>query len=108
MYPDAKALHRSTFQGEGLRLNLKACRSQRRANGFTRSGDHGHRDAGQETCIEVPSARNVSEGLQELNQVGFLRGCEIQGEQLIVVIDHRQKIRRTAIVEIWRMLPEPA
>ena len=56
----------------------------------------------------MPSARNVSEGLQEFNQVGFLPGCEIQGEQLIVVIDHSQKIRRTAIVEIWRMLPEPA
>ena len=59
--------HHSTFQSEGLRLNLKAFRLRGERADSLDSGDHGHRDAGQETCIEVPSARNVSKGLQEFN-----------------------------------------
>ena len=32
--------------------------------------------------------------------VGFLRRGEVQRKQLVTVIDHRQEIRRTAVMEI--------
>ncbi len=54
----------------------------------------------------VPAA--VSQRLQEFDQIGFLCGGEIQPEALVIVIDHREKIGRTAIMKIWRMLPEAA
>jgi hypothetical protein len=48
----------------------------------------------------------ASERFQEFNQVGFLCLSKIQCEQLVIVIDHCQEIRRIAIVKIWGMLPE--
>ena len=50
--------------------------------------------------------RSASERFQEFNQVGFLCLSKIQCEQLVIVIDHCQEIRRTAIVKIRGMLPE--
>jgi hypothetical protein len=49
-----------------------------------------------------------SKRFQKFDQVGFLSRCEVQRKQLVVVIDHRQEIWRTAIMEVWWMLPEPA
>jgi hypothetical protein len=54
----------------------------------------------------VSTTRRSSERLQKFDKIGFLPWCEIQLEQLIIVVDHRQEIRRTAVVEVWRMLPE--
>jgi hypothetical protein len=54
----------------------------------------------------VSTTRRSSERLQKFDKIGFLPGCEIQLEQLIIVVDHRHEIRRTAVVEVWRMLPE--
>ena len=46
--------------------------------------------------------------LQELDQVGLLRGGEIQPEQAVVVIHDRQEIGRAAVMKVRRMLPQPA
>jgi hypothetical protein len=46
--------------------------------------------------------------LDEAAKVGFLDWGEIKVELLVVVIDHCQEIRRTAVMEIRWMLPEPA
>ena len=43
-----------------------------------------------------------------LDQVGLLPGCEVQIEELVVVIHDGRQIRRAAVVEVWRMLPQPA
>ena len=50
--------------------------------------------------------QDVSERLQEFDKVGFLSWGETQLELIVVVIDHREEIRRTTIMEIRRMLPE--
>jgi hypothetical protein len=57
---------------------------------------------------EVSSIPAVSERLQKFDQIGFLCGCEIQREVLVIVIDHRREIGRTAIMKIRWMLPESA
>ena len=58
---------------------------------------------------DVPVGFEVaSERFQKFNQVGFLRRRKVQCEPLVIVIDHRQQIRRTAIVKIRGMLPEPS
>ena len=46
------------------------------------------------------------EGFQELDEIGLLPRPEVQPEQLIVVVDHRQEIRRAPVMEIGRVLPE--
>ena len=73
---------------------------QRRSNAGVRQ----HVDQG----LSGESVSKASERLQVFDQVGFLRGCEIQREQLVIVIDDRQEIRRAPIMEIRRMLPESA
>jgi len=52
--------------------------------------------------------QDVSERLQEFDEIGFLFRGEIQLEVIVVVIDHCEEIGRTPIVEIRRMLPEPS
>ena len=47
-----------------------------------------------------------SERLQKFNQIGFLCPCEIQREQPVIVVDHRQEIRCAAVVKVRWMLPE--
>jgi hypothetical protein len=49
---------------------------------------------------------HASDRLQEFDQIGLLSRGEIQLELIVVVIDHRQEIRRTPIMKIGRMLPE--
>ena len=51
-------------------------------------------------------SKSGSERLQEFNEIGFMSPGEFQLELPIVVIDHLQKVRRTSIVKIRRMLPE--
>ena len=48
-------------------------------------------------------SESTSDGLQEFDKVGFL--C--WGETLIIVIDHRQQVRRTPIVK-YGACSEPA
>jgi hypothetical protein len=71
-------------------------------NPLTRSNDV----AIGERQPEMPSVPAVSERLQEFDQIGFLCAGELQPEELVIVIDHRQEIRRTAIVKVRWMLPE--
>ena len=52
--------------------------------------------------------RAPSERLQELDEVALLRGLQVQPEQSIVVIDHREEIPGASVMEIGRMLPERA
>ncbi len=67
----------------------------------------GNRPSATREDDDVPvGIRSASERFQEFNQVGFLCRCKIQCEQLVIVIDHCQEIRRTAIVKIRGMLPE--
>jgi hypothetical protein len=54
----------------------------------------------------VPGRAAVSERLQVFDQIGFLFGLELELEQPVIVIDHREKIGRTAIMKVRRMLPE--
>jgi CubicO group peptidase (beta-lactamase class C family) len=74
--------------------------------------DGGRRHIGTEQVPSRDSAASTSyracrsQGLQVLDEVCLLRGGQVQPEQPVVVLDHRQQIRRAAVVEIGGVLLE--
>src|SRR5687767_179607 len=61
-----------------------------------------------ETSDRAEPSVPPSKRLQELDEVSLLGRRKIQFEYLVVVIDDRHQRRRTAVVKVRRMLPDPA
>jgi hypothetical protein len=81
----------------------RACNARTALNLMAKSGRVPIR-----ACRPHAFGKSGSDRLQEFNEVSFLSPSEFQLELPIVVIDHVQKIQRTSIVKIRRMLPESA
>ena len=77
---------------------------ERRGTARTRHGPS-TRTQGPRTKSDARRCRSTRPNLkrlQEFDKIGFLSRRQIQLEQPVVVIDHRQEIRRTAVMKIRR------